>query len=627
MCSLMFWTNLIWFFYVFVYPNSIPVVPSEARTIKMLYDKLNALKQAKDIANGVEIKTCDNCDKALAKTLNDKFRFFILNLDRRPDKLHCVQKQLSKFGIRASRLPGIDSMSFGVDDANLLPDQVKRFLHKIDPTKRGHVGCLYGHVNFLLAAANSEASCGEPPDLSLRSIAGFGEKVYLTFRNRMKKDTAVLYFVDTSGQNKRVAEVQPGMEKTLPSKLMEAWRVKRGNVQIMEFRIDSAQVSTKYELDLIGKAAVVHIFDCPASSSHEDGNYDDRVSILFEDDVILRDDFGDKLLWMYKQVVETQGKDNWDILLLNWYCNTVHWNQCEWNTPQRSKAIASKPFTESDRKLYDYTTSSGINDFSVRPIQMFMSGSAYAVNRKSANRLLDTFPCDSSFTQAPCSMAIDWHYSTLIKAMGIKVFGASPPFVLMPDMGSAQALNIMKPPKSKTDALCGVYRSDTNFKELGRASPKSMVENRLEIWRRKHSVRFNEGVTDDKYTAYDRSMSWHAAEKFCASKQQHLATIRNPTENTAVWKLSRKACGHVKTTLAGWDLCAWIGLNDFDEEGHLVWSSGYVKRGDQMFKNFLDGEPNNMNNQEDGMAICWNMDGKWIDFSNNNDLPCFVCEA
>ena len=77
-----------------------------------------------------------------------------------------LQKQLSKFGIRASRLPGIDSMSFGVDDANLLPKRVKTFLHRIDPTKRGHVGCLYGHVNFLLTAASGEASCGNPPDYS-----------------------------------------------------------------------------------------------------------------------------------------------------------------------------------------------------------------------------------------------------------------------------------------------------------------------------------------------------------------------------------------------------------------------------------------------------------------------------
>ena len=241
---------------------------------------------------------------------------------------------------------------------------------------------------------------------------------------------------------------------------------KAGKIQIMEFRIDSAQVSTKYELDLIGKTAVVHIFDCPASSNHANGNYDDRVSILFEDDVILRDDFGDKLLWMYKQVVETQGKDNWDILLLNWYCNTVHWKQCEWNSPQSSKAIASRPFTESDRKLYDYTTSSGINEFSVRPVQMFMSGSAYAVNRKSANRLLDTFPCDPSFTHAACSMAVDWHYSTLIKAMDIKVFGASPPFVLMPDMGSAQSLNIMKPRNQKRTpyaAFTGVIQTSRSW--------------------------------------------------------------------------------------------------------------------------------------------------------------------
>ena len=51
------------------------MVPSETRTIKMLYDKLNALKQAKDIANGVKVKTCDNCDKALAATLMINFVF------------------------------------------------------------------------------------------------------------------------------------------------------------------------------------------------------------------------------------------------------------------------------------------------------------------------------------------------------------------------------------------------------------------------------------------------------------------------------------------------------------------------------------------------------------------------
>ena len=75
----------------------------------------------------------------------------------------------------------------------------------------------------------------------------------------------------------------------------------------MEFRLDSAEISDKYELDLISKTSVVHIFDCSSSTgSNEDGNFDDRVSILFEDDVILRDDFAEKLLWMYKKVVEKE---------------------------------------------------------------------------------------------------------------------------------------------------------------------------------------------------------------------------------------------------------------------------------------------------------------------------------
>ena len=99
--SLLFWSNLFWFLYVFVYPNNIPVVPSEQKVIKSLYDKINVLKHKNDIADGTNVKLCDNCDKKIAAVLNKKFRFFILNLDRRPDKLHCVQKQLSKFGIRA----------------------------------------------------------------------------------------------------------------------------------------------------------------------------------------------------------------------------------------------------------------------------------------------------------------------------------------------------------------------------------------------------------------------------------------------------------------------------------------------------------------------------------------------
>ena len=41
-------------------------------------------------------------------------------------------------------------------------------------------------------------------------------------------------------------------------------------------------------------------------------------------------------------------------------------------------------------------------------------------------------------------------------------------------------------------------------------------------------------------------------------------------------------------------------ISDFAKEGELVWSSGYSGNADGIFfKNFLPGEPNNMNNQED----------------------------
>ena len=82
---------------------------------------------------------------------------------------------------------------------------------------------------------------------------------------------------------------------------------------------------------------------------------------------------------MHEKVTETEGKDNWDIMLLNWYCNNVHWKQCNRNSVGYSAKIASIPFTPNDKQLYDYTTKNkgGVDEFSIVPVQMFMSGSAY----------------------------------------------------------------------------------------------------------------------------------------------------------------------------------------------------------------------------------------------------------
>ena len=81
-------------------------------------------------------------------------------------------------------------------------------------------------------------------------------------------------------------------------------------------------------------------------------------------------------------------------------------------------------------------------------------------------------------------------------------------------------------------------------------------------------------------------------------------------------------CGNFLSVLDGWDLCAWIGLNDYALEGHFIWDSTMVATPD--FRNFLPGEPNNMGD-EDGIALCWERGGRWIDFQNSGKLPS-VCE-
>lgn len=134
---------------------------------------------------------------------------------------------------------------------------------------------------------------------------------------------------------------------------------------------------------------------------------------------MLREDFADKLLWSFEQAYNHQ--PDFDIFLLNWYCNSGHWKDCDKN--KNANIIASKPFDRRDRALYDYT--SNLNKYSIVQTKFFMSGGGYAVSRNGAAKLLGTFPCDSN--RYTCSMAVDWHMSTLIDANLVKVLGASPP--------------------------------------------------------------------------------------------------------------------------------------------------------------------------------------------------------
>ena len=395
---------------------------------------------------------CHSCDKALSRELNKRFNFFVLNLDRRPDKMRCVRDQFANFGIHVRRMHGIDSLRMDIPKLTLLPSSVKRFLAS-HPDQVGHVGCLYGHIRFMMGAAAGKDGCGSE-DTSLRSDeSGLLKKnwIGLTLRNRWHA-TVEVYWIGDDGTEHLRGTIPPEKDVLHDTAMNQAWRVrdKSTGQQVLQLRLEHHETpSSAYTMDQERTRAVAYIYGCPADDR-------EKINIIFEDDVVLREDFAEKLLFSFDQMYKKQ--PNFDIFLLNWYCNSVHWKDCDKN--KRTKMIAEKKWTDVDRRLYQYTSTLG--KYTVTQVKFFMSGGGYAVSKAGAQKLLGTFPCDSS--QRTCSMAVDWHMSTLIDAGLINVLGASPPFVLMPEMGSVQSLNIGTPPKHLMQT-CGDYKSDTHFEE------------------------------------------------------------------------------------------------------------------------------------------------------------------
>merc|ERR1719423_260773 len=60
--------------------------------------------------------------------------------------------------------------------------------------------------------------------------------------------------------------------------------------------------------------------------------------------------------------------------------------------------------------------------------------------------------------------------------------------------------------------------------------------------------------------------SWAAAQQSCAERGMSLASIHTPEENRFIQDLAGNGRAHTSSV--------WIGLNDFEEESHYVWSDG-----------------------------------------------------
>jgi hypothetical protein len=95
------------------------------------------------------------------------------------------------------------------------------------------------------------------------------------------------------------------------------------------------------------------------------------------------------------------------------------------------------------------------------------------------------------------------------------------------------------------------------------------------------------------YLVTPRAMTWAEAQAYAQSTGGHLVTINDSDENEWVRQQLAVPLGTV-----------WLGLNDTEQEGTFVWSSGEAVG----FSRWTSGQPNNS-----GDAVSLNGEGMWDD--------------
>ena len=110
-----------------------------------------------------------------------------------------------------------------------------------------------------------------------------------------------------------------------------------------------------------------------------------------------------------------------------------------------------------------------------------------------------------------------------------------------------------------------------------------------------------------KYEYYSETMDWWQAYRFCEKKGGHLATINSNEENDFIVELAKSRSDNL-----------WVGAKTPDSE-KWFWITGEEFN----YNNWDDGEPNNLNGNQDALQIY--VSGKWDDVASS-DKHVFVCE-
>ena len=118
-------------------------------------------------------------------------------------------------------------------------------------------------------------------------------------------------------------------------------------------------------------------------------------------------------------------------------------------------------------------------------------------------------------------------------------------------------------------------------------------------------------VGKHKYMVVKEKLNWHDARQRCQDSFGDLASITSKKEEELLGIL---VSGVIDK--GGF----WIGLNDIEKEGELVWSDG-IK---YSYTNWIYNEPNDQHGKEDCVVLYHSL--KW------NDVPCykhyfFICRV
>eukprot|EP01046_Picozoa_sp_COSAG06_P029405 COSAG06_NODE_2724_length_6384_cov_81.190135_2_plen_370_part_00 len=194
----------------------------------------------------------------------------------------------------------------------------------------GHKGCLYSHIEFLLRSVG-QTDCLVPRYLhSLRPDPNLGA-VSITITNGAAMPLRV-YRLDTEGQE----QLEPQISAIPPLGTVE---IATGVNEVWRFRAEppaTADAATQLPERLLGEVLVDRypatrefvITDCPTLEAVAAPDAADdpaanaaalKGAVMFEDDIVFDDDFVSRFLKASAAL-----PDDWDVLMLNWYCMGTH---------------------------------------------------------------------------------------------------------------------------------------------------------------------------------------------------------------------------------------------------------------------------------------------------------------